>query len=63
MVSCKGVSMTVSQLRNSDSLDDWYKKALSFKRLRKKVIKEFGGRKSLENLGNGRKKPVLDILR
>jgi len=55
--------MTVSQLRNSDSLDDWYKKALSFKRLRKKVIKEFGGRKSLENLGNGRKKPVLDILR
>jgi len=55
--------MTVSQLRNSNSLDDWYKKALSFKRSRKKVIKEFGGRKSLENLRNGRKKLVLDILR
>jgi len=55
--------MTVSQLRNSNSLDDWYKKALSFKRSRKKVIKEFEGRKSLENLRNGRKKLVLDILR
>jgi len=44
-------------------LDDWYKKALSFKRSRRKAIEEFGERKNLENLGDMKKKPVLDILR
>ena len=53
----------ISQLRNSDSLDKWYKKALSFKRSRREVIEEFGERKRLEDLGDMRKKPVLDVLR
>jgi len=53
----------ISQLRNSDLLDEWYEKALSFERLRREAIKEFGGRKNLENLGDAKKKLVLDILR
>ena len=53
----------ISQLRNSDSLDDWYEKVLSFKRLRREMIKEFGGRKNLEGSGEIKKKLVLDILR
>jgi len=53
----------ISQMRNSDSLDEWYKKALSFERLRREVIEEFGERKSLENSGDMKKKSVLDILR
>jgi len=28
----------ISQLRNLDLLDEWYKRALSFERLRRKVI-------------------------
>jgi len=36
---------------------------LSFEKSRKEAIKEFGGRKSLENLGNMKKKLVLDIQR
>jgi len=43
-------------------LEDWYEKALNFKRS-KEAIKEFGERKSLENLGEVRKKLVLDVLR
>jgi len=50
-------------MRNSDSLDEWYEKALSFERLRREAIEEFGKRKSLENLGDVKKKPVLDIPR
>ena len=53
----------IGQLRNSDSLDEWYKKALSFERSRRDAIEEFGGRKIIENLGDVRKKPVLDVLR
>jgi len=53
----------ISQLRNSDSLDNWYEKVLSFERSRRKAIEEFGGRKSLENPGDIKKKLVLDILR
>jgi len=44
-------------------LDDWYEKVLSFKRLRREMIKEFGGRKNLEGSGEIKKKLVLDILR
>ena len=32
----------IGQLRNLDSLDEWYKKALNFERSRKETIKEFG---------------------
>ena len=53
----------IGQLKNLDSLDEWYEKALSFERLRREAIKEFGGRKNLENVGDGRKKPVLDVPR
>ena len=53
----------IGQLRNSDSLEDWYEKALSFERSRREAIKEFGERKSLENLGDVKKKPVLDVPR
>ena len=38
----------ISQSRNSDSLDDQYEKMLSFKRLRREVIKEFREKKNLE---------------
>jgi len=30
----------IGQLRNSDLLDNWYEKALSFERSRKEVIEE-----------------------
>jgi len=46
-----------------DSLDEWYEKALSFERSRRDIIKEFGGRKTMENLGDVKKKLVLNILR
>jgi len=36
---------------------------LSFERSRREAIEEFGERKSLENLGDVKKKPVLDIPR
>ena len=36
---------------------------LSFERSRREAIKEFGGRKSSENSGDMKKKPVLDIPR
>ena len=51
----------IGQLRNLDSLENWYKKALSFERSRREAIKEFGERKSLENSGDMRKKLVLDV--
>jgi len=44
-------------------LDNWYKKVLSFEKSRKEAIEKFEGRKSLENLGNMKKKLVLDIQR
>jgi len=50
-------------MRNLDSLDEWYEKVLSFERLRKEAIEEFRGRRSLENLGDVKKKLVLDVLR
>jgi len=53
----------IGQLRNSDSLDEWYEKALSFERLRRDVIEEFEGRKMMENSEDMRKRPVLDVLR
>ena len=53
----------IGQLRNSDSLDEWYEKALSFERSRRDAIEEFGGRKTMESLGDVRKKPVLDVPR
>ena len=53
----------IGQLRNSDSLDDWYEKALSFERSRREAIKEFGGRRNMENSGDVKKKPVLDVPR
>jgi len=53
----------IGQLRNSDSLDEWYEKALSFERSRREAIEEFGGRKVSENSGDVRKKLVLDIPR
>jgi len=36
---------------------------LSFKRSRRKAIEEFGERKNLENLGDVKKKLVLDVPR
>jgi len=53
----------IGQLRNSDSLDEWYEKALSFERLRREAIEEFGGRRNMENSGDMKKKPVLDVPR
>jgi len=53
----------IGQIRNSDSLDKWYEKALSFERLRRETIEEFGGRRSLENSGDVKKKLVLDVPR
>jgi len=53
----------IGQIRNSDSLDKWYKKALSFERLRREVIEEFEKRKSLENSKDVKEKSVLDVLR
>ena len=44
-------------------MDDWYEKALSFERSRREAIEEFGERKNMENLGDMKKKPVLDIPR
>ena len=41
----------IGQMRNLDSLDEWYKKVLSFERSRREAIEEFGGRRSLENSG------------
>jgi len=53
----------IGQLRNSDLLDEWYEKALSFERSRRDAIEEFGGRKMVESSGDAKKKPVLDVLR
>jgi len=53
----------IGQMRNLDSLDKWYEKVLSFERLRREAIEEFGERRSLENLGDRKKKLVLDVLR
>ena len=53
----------IGQLRNLDSLDEWYKKALNFERSRRETIKEFRERKNLENLGDIKKKLVLDVPR
>jgi len=53
----------IGQLRNSDPLDEWYEKTLGFERSRRKAIKEFGGRKNLDNSGDVRKKLVLDVPR
>jgi len=53
----------IGQMRNLDSLDKWYEKALSFERSRREAIKEFGKKRSLENLGDVKKKLVLDVLR
>jgi len=53
----------IGQLRNSDLLDEWYEKVLSFERLRKEAIEEFGRRKNLENSEDVKKKLVLDVLR
>ena len=53
----------IGQLRNSDPLDEWYKKALGFERSRREAIEEFGGRKNSDNSGDMRKKPVLDVPR
>jgi len=50
-------------MRNSNSLNEWYEKVLSFERSRREAIEEFGGRKTLENSGDVRKKLVLDVLR
>ena len=41
-------------------MEDWYEKASSFERSRRKAIKEFRKKKSMKNV---RKKPVLDIPR
>ena len=53
----------IGQIRNLDLLDEWYEKALSFERLKREVIEEFGGRRSLENSGDRKKKLVLDVPR
>jgi len=53
----------IGQLRNSDLLDEWYKKVLSFERSRREAIEEFGGKRNMENSEDVRKKSVLDILR
>jgi len=50
-------------MRNLDSLDEWYEKALSFERLRREAIEKFGERRSLENSRDVKKKSVLDVLR
>jgi len=44
-------------------LDEWYEKALSFERSRREAIEEFSRRKNLENSGDVKKKPVLDVPR
>jgi len=44
-------------------LDEWYEKALSFERLKREAIEEFGERKNLENSEDVKKKLVLDVLR
>ena len=44
-------------------MDEWYEKALSFERSRRDAIKKFRGRKMMENSGDTRKKPVLDVPR
>jgi len=36
---------------------------LSFKRSRREAIEEFGGKRNMENIGDARKKPVLDVPR
>jgi len=53
----------IGQLRNSDSLNKWYEKVLSFERSRRDAIEEFGERKTMENSGDVKKKPVLDVPR
>jgi len=53
----------IGQLRNSNSLDEWYEKALSFERSRRDAIEEFGGRKTMKSLGDVRKKLVLNVPR
>jgi len=53
----------IGQMRNSDSLDKWYEKVLSFERSKREAIEEFGGRRNIENLGDVRKKLVLDVPR
>jgi len=53
----------IGQMRNSDSLDEWYEKALSFERSRREAIEEFRGRKNIENSGDVKKKSVLDVPR
>jgi len=53
----------IGQIRNSDLLDEWYEKVLSFERSKREAIEEFGGRRSLENSGDGKKKSVLNVLR
>ena len=53
----------IGQMRNSDSLDKWYEKVLSFERSRREAIEEFEGRKAIENSGDVKKKLVLDVLR
>jgi len=53
----------IGQMRNLDSLDEWYEKALGFERSRREAIEEFGGRKNIENSGDVKKKSVLNILR
>jgi len=54
----------IGQLKNLDSLDNWYKKALSFKRSRREAIKESrGDRRVKVNLGKDRTTSVLDVLR
>jgi len=53
----------IGQLRNSDSLENWYKKTLSFERSKREAIEEFRGRKNLESLGEVKKKLVLDVPR
>jgi len=55
----------ISQFKNSDLLDNWYKKALNFERLRKKAIEEFrSNRKRVEvSLSKDRTTSILDIPR
>ena len=53
----------IGQLRNLDPLDKQYEKTLSFERLRREAIEEFGGKRNTENSGDVRKKLVLDVLR
>jgi len=50
-------------MRNSDSLDEWYEKALSFERSRREAIEEFEGRRNMENSEDVKKKLVLDVPR